>query len=235
MRHTFTNPGHPHGAIKLLRRFFNYCGAVVGNDMKTKKHVKTRSQLTNAEYHLTTEQIGKIIDAGASPRDRLMLKMLAETGLRRCEITAVLIEACRLKERLLLVRQGKGNKSRLVPLTPSLLQYLKTYIADRTTGPLFISARNGPLSTRQVNRIVADAGERARVKNPNPKYNRITPHLFRHSFARIWKDRGGSIEALSKLLGHESTATTWDVYGTLSLQDIQRDYEKIMQPAKRVR
>ena len=200
----------------------------MGNDMKTGNRAKARSQLTNAEYHLTADQMNRVISAATSPRDTLMLKMLAETGLRRCEITSVRIEDFRLKERLLLVRRGKGNKSRLVPLTPSLLHYLKSCIAGRTDGPLFTSARNKPLSSRQINRIVAHAGTRAGIANPNPKYNRITPHLFRHSFARLWKDRGGSIEALSKIMGHQSTKTTWDLYGTMSFQDVQRGYDRIM-------
>lgn len=217
----------------MLRRFFNYCGAVVGNDMRTKKQNRTRSQLTNAEYHLTAEQMNKIIGAALSPRDRLMLQIMAETGLRRCEIAGMRIEDCRIRERLLLIRRGKGNKSRLVPLMPPLANSLKQYIADKATGPLFESAPGRPISTRQINRVVAAAGERAGIRNPNPKYARITPHLFRHSFARLWKDRGGSIEALSKLLGHSSTALTWDVYGTMSLMDIQLDYEKLMRPAKR--
>lgn len=196
--------------------------------MKTANRQKTKSQLTNSEYHLTANQMNRIIAAGISLRDKLILQLLAETGLRRGEITAACIEDIRIKERLLLVRRGKGNKARLVPLTPSLLHNLKWLIGANDNGPIITSAPGRPLSTRQVNRIVSDAGERAGVNNPNPKYKRITPHLFRHSFARLWKNRGGSIEALSKIMGHQSTATTWDLYGTLSLRDIQRDYQKVM-------
>jgi integrase len=227
-RHTFTKQRHNHGAIGVLRRIFYFFIRVTGFDMKSRYPVSARSQLTNAEYHLTASQMNKIIRAANSPRDRLILKMLAETGLRRFEITAIRIEDCRLNERLLYVRQGKGSKSRLVPLTISLLHFLKTRIVDRTDGPLFMSARNSGLSTRQINRIVAEAGTKASVTNPNPKYNRITPHLFRHSFARLWKDRGGSIEALSKIMGHQSTATTWDLYGTMSIRDVQKEYQKVI-------
>lgn len=103
-------------------------------------------------------------------------------------------------------------------------------IGRRKTGPIFLSLRGLPISTRSLNRIVADAGQRAGIKNPNPKYNgQLTCHLFRHSFARTWKGKGGSIESLSKILGHSSTATTIDLYGTESIDDVQANYERIME------
>jgi integrase len=76
---------------------------------------------------------------------------------------------------------------------------------------------------------VAQAGVRSGIRNPNPKYQHLTCHLFRHSFARVWKARGGSIESLSKILGHESVRTTWDEYGSESLEDVRRNYAKIME------
>ena len=95
-------------------------------------------------------------------------------------------------------------------------------------GPVFQSRNGQYLSVRQINRIVANTGRRADVKNPNPKYDQITPHLFRHSFARLWKDRGGDIETLSKIMGHRSVKTTWDLYGTQGLSDVRRNYSQIM-------
>jgi len=82
---------------------------------------------------------------------------------------------------------------------------------------------------KQINRIVAVAGERAQVKNPNPATGgRLACHLFRHTFARHWKQRGGDIESLSHILGHASSATTVDLYGTQSIDDVQANYEKLM-------
>lgn len=225
---TLTKTRHGHEATIAIHRIFCVCGRILGISMKPINRTTVKSQLSNAEYHLTKKQIYKIIAAARCLRDWLIVKMLAETGLRRGEITALNIEDINLKERRLLVRQGKGNKSRLVPLTTTLPKYLKAYISDRTAGPLFSSRGNKPLSARQVNRIVIDAGKRAGIANPNPKYSGITPHLFRHSFARLWKDKGGSIEALSKIMGHQSTATTWDLYGTMSLTDIDREFRKVM-------
>lgn len=189
--------------------------------------------MTNAEYHLAPGQIAKIIEAASSPRDKILIQLLAETGLRRAEVAALEIADLNFDARLILVRCGKGNKSRYVPMTVSLCFQLKAFVEPRTSGFVFKSTRSDRLSPRQVNRIVAKASAIAGITNPNPKYRQVTPHLFRHSFARMWKDRGGSIEALSKIMGHQSTKTTWDLYGTLSLEDIQRHYQQILNGKKK--
>ena len=75
---------------------------------------------------------------------------------------------------------------------------------------------------------MAWAGKKAGVENPNPKYKNLTPHLFRHSFAREWKKQGGSIESLSKILGHTSVKTTLDEYGTEDIDQVQENYERVM-------
>src|SRR5439155_26139763 len=96
------------------------------------------------------------------------------------------------------------------------------------TGPLFLSNRAGALTPRQINRIVIHAGLLAGVKNPNPASDgHLTCHLFRHTFARHWKQRGGDIESLAQILGHSSSSTTVDLYGTLSIDDVQASYDKI--------
>jgi integrase len=91
-----------------------------------------------------------------------------------------------------------------------------------------LSQRNGQLTLRQVNWIVAQAGKASGVQNPNPAHQYITCHLARHSFAREWKKRGGSIETLPKILGHTSLKTTLDEYGTEDLQTVQENYSRVM-------
>ena len=231
-RHTFTKVGHRKGAVSLLRRFFDTCKKLfdIGEDNRYRR--KTKFQLSNAEYHLTATEMNKIIDAATNSRDRAILRLLAETGLRRCEIVNVRLSDIAQNGRQLTVTKGKGHKVRLVPLTQIMANEFCGLAKTDDNAFLFCSSPGTPLSMRHVNRLVAQAGITAGITNPNPKYRQITPHLFRHSFARLWKDRGGSIEALSKIMGHQSTKTTWDLYGTMSLNDIQHEYLKIMRPGK---
>ena len=187
-------------------------------------------QLKDSEFYLKPAAVKKVIYAADSFRDRCILKTLAQTGIRRAELASLDARDLDLESRRVRIREGKGAKERLLPITEELASDLSHLIGRRTTGPVFVSLRGGSISPRSVNRIVADAGERSGVENPNPKHNgRLTCHLFRHTFARRWKAKGGSMESLAKILGHSSTATTVDLYGTESIKDVQANYDATMQ------
>ncbi|MEW5922363.1 MAG: tyrosine-type recombinase/integrase [Candidatus Zixiibacteriota bacterium] len=183
---------------------------------------------SNAEYHLTLRQIEKIIRASQCQRDRVLIEIMAFTGLRRAEIAALDVNDVLHDEKLLVIRVGKGSRQRIVPLPDFVLEDIHSLIGTRTNGAIFLNRYGRRLSCRQLNRIVANIGKTAGVGNPNPKYHNITCHLFRHSFARHWKDAQGSIESLSRILGHTSVKTTWDLYGTESLEDIRKNYETVI-------
>lgn len=185
-------------------------------------------QLKDSEYHLKPKVIRKLIRKAGSFRDACIIKTFAQTGIRRAELAALDIADIDFEQHLFHIRNGKGGKARIVPLTQELERDLKRLIDDRQMGPVFVSQRGTRLTLRQVNWIVARVGTRAKVKNPNPKYTYLNCHLFRHSFAREWKKRRGSIETLSKILGHSSVKTTLDVYGTEGLADVQENYAHIM-------
>ncbi|MBI5711437.1 MAG: tyrosine-type recombinase/integrase [Candidatus Eisenbacteria bacterium] len=189
-----------------------------------------RQQLKNSQFALQLTEVRKVIYACDNPRDRTLVAALAATGMRRAEVAALDVRDVDLEARRVTIRSGKGGKQRTVPITEELASDLRLLIGKRATGPVFLSNRRGPLTTRQVNYIVADAGVRAGVKNPNPaSHGRITCHLFRHTFARHWKQRGGDIESLAQILGHASSATTVDLYGTLSIDDVQEHYDRLME------
>lgn len=187
-----------------------------------------KAQLSNAEYHLSSADISRLINAATSVRDAVLLRLLAETGIRRGEVVKLQTSDVNRTQRLLTIRNGKNAKLRVIPISVSLIQSLNGASDHQVSGYLFRSARGTPLSIRQLNRLIAAAGVRAGVKSSNPRRSTVTPHLLRHSFARLWKQSGGSIESLSKILGHASVKTTWDLYGTEGLEDIQRNYDAIL-------
>lgn len=186
------------------------------------------SQLKDSEFHLKPSEVKKVIYAAKNFRDRCIIKTLAHTAVRRVEITNLDVRDIDFGRNLVHIRNGKGGKTRTIPISEELASDFKHLVGQRSTGPLFVSQRGGSLTVRQVNIIVANAGQAAGVTNPNPKYDNITCHLFRHSFAREWKKRGGSIESLSKILGHTSIKTTLDEYGTEDLEAVQENYQKLM-------
>lgn len=189
---------------------------------------------TNAEYYLTTSELQRLIDGASSIRDKALIALFVDTGIRRFEASELLASDVDFKEKLILVRNGKGNKLRMLPMSPRLVRYLKELTEPGVDKPLFRSKTNENLGIRQVNRIVALAAKYAKIKNPNPRYANVTCHLIRHSFARHWKEVGGNIETLAKILGHSSVKTTWDMYGTQSVADVRKNYrDTINRIAKR--
>ena len=187
-----------------------------------------RSQLTNAAFSLDPEHVHRLITGGACRRDRLLVRLFAETGLRRSEAIALRKLDVDVASRVLIVWNGKGGKQRVVPITEGFAVALVALAGGTEQSVIFRSRQSTALSARQVNRIVATAGQRAGITNPNPRRRHVTCHLLRHTFSRLWKASGGSIESLSKILGHSSVKTTWDLYGTESLGDIKRNYERTL-------
>ena len=166
-----------------------------------------------------------MITSAEGARNKAIIRMFAETGIRRFELASLTVTDIRFDHSQIVIRNGKGRKSRVVPITERLKRDLLPLVGNRTSGPVFRSQSDRPLSLRQLNRIVAQTGRLARVTNPNPRYQQITCHLFRHTFARLWKERRGSIETLTRILGHAQASTTWSLYGTESQQDVQRNFE----------
>jgi integrase/recombinase XerC len=141
-------------------------------------------------------------------RDAAVMALLYGSGLR-------ISEALGLKRREVpapgagdtLIVNGKGNKTRMVPVLQNVLALIQEYAAMcphplPANGPMFVGARGGPLSPR----IIQLTMERLRGALGLP--DSATPHALRHSFATHLLNRGGDLRAIQELLGHASLSTT---------------------------
>jgi integrase/recombinase XerD len=180
-------------------------------------------------YYLNREEIKKLILCASSLRDRVIIKILARTGIRRGELRDLEIRDVDFDKRRIYIRSGKGDKSRTVPIDSDSLQDIKFYIGERETGKLIISNKQDCISLKQINEICAKSGKRSGLKHPNPAKTDINPHLFRHSFARMMLEKGMRMEEVQKILGHSTIKTTIDVYGTPGLESTQKNYDRIME------
>ncbi len=194
-----------------------------------KKRGHTRSQ-----FHLTEDQIKLLIKHTEKLRDKLIIKLLAYCGLRRFELAKIKIEDINLETQKINIL-GKKNIERLATLfSEQLIEDLKIYtkyvLNSPKQGYLFpaVSSLNqkGHITPTEINRIIAKAGNRAHLQNPNPELKNINPHILRHSCARILKDRGLSLEVVQKVLGHLSYKTTMDLYGTKSISEMDDELKK---------
>lgn len=187
-----------------------------------------RYQLRNSEFHLTPQELRSLIDSCAGTRDRLLVSLFVYTGIRRAELQQLRREDLEESRCRLVVRYGKGGKQRLLYLPGTLAQELACHATTHRFRFLFPGRYGAPMSLRNINYIVSKAAIAAEVRNPNPRYQNVSPHLIRHSFARNWKRAGGSLESLQKILGHASLKTTLDIYGTEGQQETEQNYHAMV-------
>jgi integrase/recombinase XerD len=186
-----------------------------------------KQQMQASAYHLKPPEIKKIIIASSNFRDRCIIKTFYWLGLRRQELVNLDVRDIDFGRKRVTVREGKGGKTRIVPMIDDeYIGDIKHLIGNRKEGSVFTSNQEGPISIRRVNYIVEQLGEKAGVENPNPRLQHLNPHIFRHSIARFLKSKGFSAEWIQNFLGHESYKTTMDMYGTISIDEMQEIAEK---------
>ena len=188
------------------------------------RHIKPPKPEEKAIDDLTQEQIkallsvidkskeydrpGKVTSShtiATADRNRTILYILLDTGLRVSELCSITINHCDLQTRRIKV-MGKGAKERIVPFgarTGKLIwKYLHTYRSDARLNETLLVTKDGfPVSRRNALDIFEYMGERAGVSN-------VHPHRFRHTFAINFLRNGGNQATLQRILGHSTPYMT---------------------------
>jgi len=186
-----------------------------------------KQQMKASAYHLKPAEIKKLMIAAGNFRDRCIIKTLYWLGLRRKELVELDVRDIDFERKRVKVREGKGGKTRIVPIIDDeYLSDLKHLLGTRKDGAVFVSSHGKQLSIRMINHIIEKTGDIAGIKNPNPARTHLNPHLFRHSIARFLKSKGFTAEWIQNFLGHQSYKTTMDMYGTISIEEMQEVAEK---------
>jgi site-specific recombinase XerD len=141
-----------------------------------------KQQLTAAAYHLKPSEVNKIILATNSFMDRCLIKTLYWAGLRRSEVQNLDIRDIDFNRKRITLT-GKGNKTRIVPIIS------EEFLSDLNQAFVFCYNEGKQLSLMAINKIVAKAGKRAGITNPNPRLKHINPHICKHSIARYLKNK----------------------------------------------
>ncbi|MCP4360163.1 MAG: tyrosine-type recombinase/integrase [Chloroflexi bacterium] len=214
--------------------------------LKLVKQVQTDApdSLTNTAIHalLRAAQKGRY-----GKRDYAIVQMLLQTGMRIGECQALFWQDITLKQRsgLVLIRAGKGNKTRTVPLNSSARAALAEYVAPTldcepklkevvkkwmpfqkqyANSPFWVSQKGNQLSSpamwRVVNQLAKDCASRELVPAD------MRPHDLRHTFAHNYlKQHPGDLIGLARLLGHESLNTT-KIYTRLTVSELTKRVEQ---------
>ena len=164
---------------------------------------------------LTEEEADRLANACASTEERLIAWTLLDTGLRVSELCGLTRENILWQQRSLRIN-GKGgpfgtkSKRRVVPLSPRIHALLQPYFALHDEW--FVG-------TRQVQKIVKQLANRAQITKP------VTPHVLRHTFATLALQKGLSLAAVKKILGHDRLATT-EIYLNLTDTHVVDEYQR---------
>lgn len=178
-------------------------------------------------YHLKPADIKKLIVAAPNFRDRCIVKTLFWLGLRRKELVELDVRDIDFERKRVTIRRGKGAKVRVVPLIDDeFISDLKHLIGERKEGAVFLSSHGKQLTPRAINYLILNVSRRGAVKHPRPGREYLNPHLFRHSIARFLKSKGFPAEWVQNFLGHQSYKTTMDMYGTMSIDEMQELAER---------
>ena len=178
----------------------------------------------------STERIGDI----AALRDRAILEVLYGTGARVSEVVGLNIadlgkSTLTGDEITTLKLRGKGSKERIVPLGSFAKEAIENYVvrlrptylekskSGKATSALFLNSKGTRLSRQSAWQTVIDAADATGLTG------KVSPHVFRHSYATHLLDGGADIRVVQELLGHSSVTTT-QIYTLITIDKVREAY-----------
>ncbi|MBR1480328.1 MAG: tyrosine recombinase [Paludibacteraceae bacterium] len=175
--------------------------------------------LSVEEVDRLTEQID--LSSNEGHRNRAIIEMLYGSGLRVSELVTLRLSDIYRNEHYMLIH-GKGNKQRLVPVSPEAERWFGYWMEERAHWPIrpgaedyaFLNRRGAPLTRMMVFYIVRDLAAAAGIKKT------VSPHTLRHSFATHMLQNGADLRVIQQLLGHEEITTT-ELYTHLSVENLR--------------
>jgi site-specific recombinase XerD len=153
---------------------------------------------------LGADEVSSLLACTANLKHRTLFTTLYASGMRLSEATSLKIADIDSKRMQLKINCGKGNKQRLVPLSPRLLTALREYwtVYHPVTFLFPGKTSNRPYAATSVQKAIKAVTKLAKI-NKN-----VTPHTLRHSYATGLMEAGVDLLTISRLLGHASFATT---------------------------
>ena len=182
---------------------------------------------------LNRDEVDALLDAPdaqswAGRRDRTLLLVAVQTGLRASELINLRCEDVQLGAGAHLRCQGKGRKERCTPLRKDAAAALRAWLKERhgqPSAPVFPNQRGGPLSHDGLDYLLAKHLVNARTGCPSLKKKRVTPHVLRHTAAMELLHNGVDPAVIALWLGHESVETTY-IYLHADLELKERAMDK---------
>ena len=177
--------------------------------------------LSETDYRRLENSMWQATQAGERDDrlDRVWFYLLSEVGLRLSEVHDLRLRDIDLAAQRLIVRQGKENRDRAVPISPTLMTALEAYLPLRGVAQTehLLVFRQQALKPDLIRPRLQRYGQQAQVE--------VSPHRLRHTLATRLLNEGMPITSLQHLLGHESLDTTL-IYARVHNETVRRDYER---------
>ena len=223
--------------ISAIKGFYKYCTLEyqIMNPLIDVKTFKVSRKLPKA---ITIEEVESLIQATKSTsevislRDRLVIELLYGSGARVAELVSIDIHDISTEnvdgdEITILKLRGKGSKERLVPLGKFAVEALNDYLVrlrpallaknSQSERALFLNSRGRRLTRQSAWSTVLAAAKAVNLEG------RVSPHVFRHSYATHLLDGGADIRVVQELLGHASVTTT-QIYTLVTIDKVRESY-----------
>ena len=232
---TLLAPSSIERNFSAIRSFHNYLEREF-NEPNPCDQLPETARRTRLPKALTVDEVSRILEGSKNPkdsnslRDYLILELLYSTGARVSELVGInlsdISEAQVEKETIKTLKlRGKGGKERLVPLGSFAVNAIDDYLVrtrpnlvKRTNeNALILNNRGGRLSRVSAWEVVKQAAIKANLES------KVTPHVFRHSYATHLLDGGADIRVVQELLGHASVTTT-QIYTLITIDKVRESY-----------
>jgi len=160
------------------------------------------------------EEVKRILNSTRNTKHKLLLWIIYSCGLRRSEVTNILLTDLDRDRSVLFIREGKGRVDRIVPVSSKVWDKLDEYIDGfHPLKYLFEGQAGGRYSVESVYRVFKQALRKAGIKKD------VGVHSLRHSYATHLHETGLDIRYIQELLGHKSTRTT-EIYTHVSRRNL---------------
>ncbi|WP_234109359.1 MULTISPECIES: site-specific tyrosine recombinase XerD [Chryseobacterium] len=213
--------------ISSIKAFFNYLSEDEVRDDNPSILLEGPKLGLYLPDTLSLQDVERIINAidvstDLGQRNHCMIEVLYGCGLRVSELIDMRISNINFKE-LYVKIQGKGDKTRFVPLAEFTAKLIKDYMRDvrvkskinkRCEDILFLNSRGSAMSRVIVFIIIKELAEKAGISK------KISPHTFRHSFATHLLQNGADLRYIQEMLGHSSITTT-EIYTHLKNEELR--------------
>jgi integrase/recombinase XerD len=174
---------------------------------------------------LSKEEVKMILNAHGNTKHKTMLSLIYACGLRRSELLHLKPADIDSKRGIVIIRQSKGKKDRIAPLSEKILSMLRDYYKDSKPSVWLFEGQNSgeQYSEKSLQSVLKQALKKAGITKP------VTLHWLRHSYATHLLESGTDLRYIQELLGHSSSKTT-EIYthvSTKSLQQIKSPFDDL--------